>query len=397
VTICATIAACLLILRLARSSGATVGASLIASLAFLMSPLLEPWGFEFRVDVPALAFELGGIALFQAGFAYASLPLLAAAFFIKQTRVAGILALALYLWLNGDNKRALVLSTIWVVEILVVTGILQYVYPYYWTNSFEAQVRLYDFSAMPRMIAGLVMTELPVLALAAYSVCIGPRWSVAICYLLVAIVEDTILSMHWGSNVSYLLPAMAGACVVAAPALDYFLEQIHAFRMPAQLLAGAVLAWALGSQTWLGHRLGGEIGWPLDIKTFWLDAQCDCGDSRLWNEQMLARMHSMKGPVLSDISELVVMNAAPRIQFVDLIPLSAMKATGRFDDRALISAVEHREFDAIVLDKGLLREQWRGRRWFWPELADAIARNYQLVPPSGPPPYLALPVSGPRQ
>src|SRR5208337_2197337 len=55
VAVCSTIAVCLLIFLLAKRQGARPAAALIGSLAFALSPMLEPWGFAFRVDTPVLA------------------------------------------------------------------------------------------------------------------------------------------------------------------------------------------------------------------------------------------------------------------------------------------------------------------------------------------------------
>jgi hypothetical protein len=67
-------------------------------------------------------------------------------------------------------------------------------------------------------------------------------------------------------------------------------------------------------------------------------------------------------------------------QFLDLMVLNAMKASGTFDDRELLQSIRQRRIAAFALDPSGLDLQWRGRHFFWPELRAAIAGNYQVMP-----------------
>jgi uncharacterized membrane protein len=80
----ATIASSLLIFLNARRSGARTDAAIVAAIAFVLSPVLQPWGFEFHVDLPALACELAGLCLFQAGTPCLAVVFFELALFAKQ-------------------------------------------------------------------------------------------------------------------------------------------------------------------------------------------------------------------------------------------------------------------------------------------------------------------------
>jgi hypothetical protein len=223
----------------------------------------------------------------------------------------------------------------------------------------------------------MIRVEFPRYALAAAGIARkGLRHSLPACFAVGALIGDTLSSTHWGSNLNYFIPSLAGAAIVAAPELDLLLEQCRKLRVPAQLLAGAAIAWAIAGHSGTGYAAAG----------------CDCSTSPVWDAQMLNVLHSTRGVVLTNVSELLLMNASAQVQFLDLMALGNMKEHGTFDDRELLSAIEQRRIAAIALGYGLLSQQWHGRYFFWPELAEAIRRNYVVLgSPSGLPPFVAVP------
>ena len=385
-----TIAVCILIFLVARRSGAAPGAALIVVLAFALSPFLEPWGFEFRVDMPALACELAGLYLFQEEMLLPSAVAFVLAFFVKQSYVSGIAAIALYSMLNGRWRQALVLSALWLGAVGLLTAVLKSVFPYYFLNTYLA---LSPSPALnPVLAAGfidrLLLWHFPLLVLATVGVashCRRP--SLTISYLLIALANNSLQYMRSGGALYYVLPALAGLAIVAGPPLSDLLKQSATLSVPLKLVAGAAIAWTLVVPLWLG---GVTDMLTLRREVVTRDFGCPYHGKPPWDQRALRLLDSLRGPVITDDFGLVLNDQARDIQGVDLWPLGVMFESGRFDDRPLVDDIEHQRIAAFALDQQLLDRQWQRRSFFWPELRKAIQDNYVLVPGVGPP-FLMIP------
>jgi len=107
------------------------------------------------------------------------------------------------------------------------------------------------------------------------------------------------------------------------------------------------------------------------------DSRCIVG----WSQRSLNTLRSIRGGiVVTDSSQLSVIDPQLQPQFIQLDVLGAMKVRGTFDDRELLQSIRQRRIAAFALDPPGLNLQWRGRYFFWPELRDAIAGNYEVVP-----------------
>jgi hypothetical protein len=361
--------ACLLIFGLSRRFGAGGGAAAIAAASFLASPVLQVLGFEGRVDMLALVCELAGLALFVRGLAYPAVALFVLSFLSKQMYADGIGAVLLYLLLNGNISRATVLGSVWFAAVAIATALLQVVYPYYWLNVWSSVSVVYDFSAPLAILGRVIVVEFPLAALAAVAALRdGPKRSLAVCYLIVACARDSASAVHWGSNVNYFLPTCAAATILAGAELERVLQGSRRLPVVAQVLLGAGITWIVGTQA-------AVLGPP---SANWL------------NPDGVRALATIRGRVLTDLPELVLIGASPGIEAIELMPLNSMRAHGGFDDRPLMSAIEERQIAGFALSASLLHEGYRGRDLFWPELRQAIERNYYVANATGPP-FILLP------
>jgi len=383
-----TIAVCILIFFLAHRSGAAAGAALIVVLAFALSPFLEPWGFEFRVDMPALACELAGLYLFQEEMLLPSAVAFVLAFFVKQSYVSGIAATALYSMLNGRWRRAVVLSALWLGAVGLLTAVLKSVFPYYFLNTYLALSPALNPALTAGFIDRLLLWHFPLIALATVGVASHcPRHSLTVSYLLIALANGSLQYMRSGGTLYYLLPALAGLAVVAGPPLSDLLKQSETLSVPIKLVAGAAIAWTLVVPLWLG---GVTDMLTIRREVVTRDFSCPYHGKPPWDARALRLLDSLRGPVITDDFGLVLNDPARDIQAIDLWPLRVMLESGRFDDRPLVDDVERRRIAAFALEQQLLDRQWQGRKFFWPRLRRAILDNYVLVPGVGPP-YLMIP------
>jgi hypothetical protein len=382
----ATIVVCMLIFHLTRRSGANTAAALILTIAFALSPLLQPWGFEFRVDMPALACELAGLYLFHAGLLILSGVAFVCAFFSKQSYVSGIAAVVLYCVLNCRWRHALTLSVIWFGSVAALTALLRWVYPDYLHNVYLGLDPSLNLSNTAGLLGRVVFWQFPLAAIAAFSVFRqGLRRNVAVCYIIVTLVTASGSSMRWGSNLYYFLPMLAGVVIVAGPPLSDLLERSIALSLPLKITGGATIAWVLI----VPLLLAGVTDFSAIRRAITgYDFGCPYREGRPWDERALQLLDSVKGPVITDDFNLVLYDR--HVEGLDLMTLRAMFDSGRLDDRPLVDEIERRRVTAFALDWQLLDRQWQGRELFWPRLRKAILDNYVPVPGLGPP-YLMIP------
>jgi hypothetical protein len=113
--------------------------------------------------------------------------------------------------------------------------------------------------------------------------------------------------------------------------------------------------------------------------------ECSSGGSFPYDARALKALASLKGPVMTDIPDLLLLGASPELEDPAFMVLMPMQFNGRFDDRRLLADVERQRFVALALDRQLLDRDWRGVPFFWPRLHRALMNNYASVSMAGPP------------
>jgi hypothetical protein len=384
-TIAATAAICLLIFLLSRRCGVSRGSALIAAMAFSLSPLLEPWGFAFRSDLPALALDVAGVWFFSLGWVPWSIVMFVAAFFTKQSEIAGIAAVILFSWMRGKRRTAIASALIWTGAVAFGILLFHLLLPYYLLNAFLGLAGLYDFGAPAAFFVHTLRGDL-VIAILAGTLLVERRstaWSLPTFFLLTALAQGLATSVRWGSDVTYFVPAVAAASVLAAQEIDAL------FRWAGQLSKLA--------EIWIGAVLALGIVAPLHAGTLGLkelarsDLGCGCFQSGPeWDPKAFKLLNTIHGDVLTDVPGLLLVQEKFKVSFIELGVLKGMRAAGLFDDRPLLDAIHRRTVPAIALGSGLLTDRYHNHSFMWPELREAIADNYHLVPATGPP-YVMLP------
>lgn len=387
VVILSTFVVCIMIFMLARSFGASFAASLIAALAFLCSPLLQRWGFDFRVDLPALAFGLAALWVFRKGYGFAAVLLCVLGFFSKQSSVASIGAIALFLWFEGRRGRAVALASTWLCAVAGVLALLNWVWPHYLLNTFTAVSAIYfDPWAAPHFLLKTIVLDFGIVILAIAAIVYDSYSStnrLALFFLGTTALENLTGAMRWGSNAYYFLPMLAALAIIAAPQIDRLLGSLSRLSKPAQLSLGAVVAAALllgnayGNLDVLRHPSRLQL-WPAR----------ELGSP--WHPKSLDSLRSIRGPVLTDNAALTLVDHSTQFRTINLMILGAMRSRGTFDDTRLLTAIRCHRFAAIALDSWKFDRHYRGRRWFWPELRRTIEANYRFAPSEGAP-FLMFP------
>jgi hypothetical protein len=383
-TIAATITSSVLTYMIARRDTAGRGCALIAAFAFAISHLLEPWGFAFRCDMPALACDLAGLYLFMAGFEAWSIVAFVAAFFTRQTEIAGVAAVCLFCLVNGRGRAAAVLGLAWAAAIASGMLLLHLLLPNYLLNAVLALSPIYDWRAPLEFLARAVRGDPAIAILAATALATrGARFGLAAIFLLTALAQAMGTSARWGSDVSYFIPALAAASVLAADGLEIVFAWARRNSRRTEIWTGIAVAFAIAVSV-----RGGKIGFASIAH-----GNLGCGylrtDIRLRPEVVRA-LGGLRGTVLTDWPDLLLREEPFTPDFIELGVLEGMRLDGRFDDRALLADIRAHKYSAIVLDPDLLSASYRGRAMIWPALRDAISGNYRAIP-SLRPPYILMP------
>jgi hypothetical protein len=391
-TIASTIVTCAMIFFLARRTGVRRIAALLASLAFLLSPMVLRWGFEYRIDMPVLACELSGIFAFAGGVTTVAVALFVVSFFIKPTCIVGLATVMLFCGLSGQRRRAVTIGLIWFAMVATVTAVLAAVYPSYLLNTFAtALTPELDLEAPLLFFAVAIGGSVGVTILAIVAR-MRRRMSdrLTLCLLIVASLYSFGSSLRWGSNAYYFLPAMAALTIVAGAGIELALEWILSMPTIAQLAAGAALSLLLA------------LGWllaPSEItmgmrELFSPSLRCPSVVANTWDPRALRILASIRGPIVTDAADLTLLDARPNLQWNELMIMASMQAAGTFNDSALLAAITHRQIAAFAFDDSGLDRAYRGRPFFWPRLRHAIESNYRLVAGAGPP-FLMVPKDRP--
>lgn len=374
-TIASTLLAAAMVFLLARRTGACRAAAILATLAFILSPIVLRWGFEYRVDMPVLACELSGIFAFASGATATALALFAISFFVKQAHAVGIATVVLFCWISGQRRRATILALIYLGLIGAGTVLLAAAYPFYLQNTFGAvRTMNFDLSAPILFVAILIGGNV---GLALFGVIALTRRRMTdrliVCLLIVASMHDLASCLRWGSNAYYFLPALAALTIVASAGIDLALERMRSMGVTAQVVAGSAIAALLA----LGFMLA-----PRAITTVIATDP--------WDHRALDALRSIQGHILTDVAELKLVDNRDNLQWIDLMVLTSMEQLGTFNDQALLETIRQHQIAAFALDEEGLGRSFRGRPLFWPRLREAIEANYQVEPLMGPP-YLMIP------
>lgn len=220
-TVAATATVGVFIFLLSRRRGVGIGSALIAVFAFLLARLLESWGVVFRCDMPALACDIAGVYMFSAGYEAWSVAAFVAAFFTRQSEIAGIAAVCLFGWLGGRRRTAARMALIWAGAIAGGILLLHLLVPYYLLNTFSALSPIYDFRAPFEFLERTLRGDfaIPVLA-GTLLVARGSQCGLPAFFLLTTLVQAMLTSVRWGSDANYFIPPLAAASVLAAEEIE---------------------------------------------------------------------------------------------------------------------------------------------------------------------------------
>lgn len=370
VAIVATIASAVSIYAILAGLHHTHTAAITSSLLFLVSPFVLAWSNLVRVDMPALAFSLAGLALLvnrprRFLELVMSVVLLALAAYSRQTYlVAAPFAASCWL-LVTDRKRLRLFIGLYLGLVLLPAFVLNWITSGgFYLNVISSNLQAFDVGRLglvaPRLIVWFaVMIGLALLELIRLVRLRQPDSTVLIAYLLGSLASLFAFGKE-GASVNYFLEWNAALTLITGAAVARWTRKPPSrwrLILPVLLVLQCLLLGLAAQGPWLELR-----------RT--LAQRAEIGEL----EELLKRE---SGLVLADhYLGLLVSNH----QEIALRPFhfSHMAAAGRWDQTPLLHDIKAQHFRMILISdqEPLFSHSLARSRWS-PELWEAIHRYYQ--------------------
>jgi hypothetical protein len=331
---------------LARLIKSTKTGSVIGAGIFLLNPFLVPWAFVSRPDMAMLAVALWGMILAMRKKYVTAVILMAAAFLIKQTAIAPILALAFV------RPRREVL--IWGGMILGISGLLDLVsHGYFWLNIVGANIyHQINFSLFPLIFLNLAFQLIIFLPVVIYFYKFGFRKNIMVIYVLIAGLIGMISAVKPGADVNYFLEFIAGSCVIFAKIAGDFLNTKHSFA--AWFLTGLLIMNYSDARSSSRARI--------EIKP---------------TDNLKIETEKIKGEILSDYLYFNF-DREQKIYLTDGYNLSLLE-NQNWNPGELVELIRRQKFEEIVLTFDVKNVPKWGGVPRWPKsLTEAVLDRYKL-------------------
>lgn len=347
----------------------------VAALLFTLSPTVLRYACEFRADMPALAFSLMGLWLFddKSGRSRAAAAgcFQALAVLTKPTIIALPLAGAIGVC-RHDGRRGRAFA--WGGLLTLALG-LGAVWAGGGTGVFTHLVRLQavplDVEGGLGLVTEFVARHAILVAALAYGIVRGVRTRTAAWWAAALAVASLGLTLKSGAAGHYMLPSIASACLLIGP-VAAGLSQGGRRRLAWLVLAQMLLYVPVAPAPVFTRTYGQELPATSAGVT-------PTGADRRVGRIVLAEIASVDGPVLcQEVGYLVLAGKPVTMQPFQFAQRARM---GAWDDEALVTRIRRREFDMIVIKSDPRTGQ---SVYFTPATLAAIDRYYVLRRHVGP-------------
>lgn len=205
--------------------------AVIGALLPLTQQIVWGWSWFMKVDMPAVMLELAGIYIalkfVKSNSIYMSLPFFLLAVFTKQTALAGVIAVCLFLFLQYRRQQAFIYGGIFAGIVGIVFAIGSYL-----TNgAFFQQLVLYNQTIPAIRDANTVLSYwtvayLPMIPLAilAVSFVVKNKLHLLALFAGVALIIDSLTVMRPGAGPQYFFEAIFAIAILAGAGLYSFLK-----------------------------------------------------------------------------------------------------------------------------------------------------------------------------
>jgi len=347
--------------------GASRPARWIASGLFLASPLILPVAYSSRTDVLAATLALAGVALFErwadSSRCYLAAVPLVAAIYTKQTTLAALLAIVLFLLLRRRPARAMGMAAAVIVPGAAILFLLIRATRGLASLNLIQVPGASPLSLLSRPAGGLVnfvsLAALPlILAAPVLPRLIRGDWSLRLplCYAGAALAVSLASSAKLGSDTYYFIEPLAATLLLSAVGLTSLLGEGKTLSDRMGLLTfGALLV-----------LLSGTVG--MTVRT---------GEYRyVPNDGAIRVAAAAPGDVLIE-DENVALKCGKPVTMMDPFAFAYMQRRGLWDAGPLNRRIEDRQFGVIILRSPIEHPSHYQGATYWPdETLSAIGRAY---------------------
>lgn len=373
-----------------RALGVSAPLAAVAGLLFLTPQLtFSLWSFAARSDMLAAAVALAAVAVLVLASCRDSMPawslmlggaLCGLALSAKQTAVAPLLALGLWLVLARQDSWRARISRIALVAVATLAGLSAALAPFGLDGTRQLLQGTLDLASQPQDAANFYtrldnlvtmfglcfpLSALGLWALIRARAAHDPA-SRAINLLLLYVATSSIVflltSAKLGSASSYCLETIAVLCVAAGVGLGS-LERLVDGAERQVAVALLVLAIApIATQSWYAFKTA--------------QSSVDMGPD---DGPLASLAQTGKGPVLSE-NGYILLNGTEPPYLLDPLFFSVQERAGKWDAGPAVQMVKERKFASVVLFHTIeARPSVNGASWLPNGLYDAIQDNYTLA------------------
>jgi hypothetical protein len=369
-----TLLCCLLSLvmvgTLARRAGAPRPGAFCAALLLTTCPVLFLFGISCRPDFLALALTLAGLSCFLArptlGGTLLTSACFTAAFFAKQSFVAGFLAVFLGCLLRGSWKLAGTLLVCQLVGTMALSTALNvWTNGLYYANVVGANVAPPAWEQPFRFFGAFYLGQG---ALVVFFGVVGLRrlrrgrgWAniVLPLYAVLALWLATVASVKPGADHNYFIEPLFATAILAGRGLSRAWCLVQHRPYVRRRFVRLTLVLSVPMIVALVHLavVSPTIAVPA--------------------EQVLRALDAVPGDILFGDAGLAVRSGRP-VLLLDKFNCAYLANAGQLDPAELIDRLQRHEIAAVLLDQSSVNETFNGQVWWPPGVAQAVAEHYRF-------------------
>ncbi|HUN60954.1 MAG TPA: glycosyltransferase family 39 protein [Candidatus Sulfotelmatobacter sp.] len=372
------LASALMVFLICRKLGSPASLAAIAAVMLLAQPDFLGWNITARPDLLALLLMLGSLLLalkmdeHRWLFVVLAGLLAALAFLVKQPGAAVGLAIGLVLLWRKEFVRLALFSVAAAVPIVVMFSILVLRKEQFWeqyTSIGNAYWSLKGgFQYLGQLMAQPYYIVPVCIGVAGLLACLkmGKAWQFAAAFLVVTCLTGLAGLPQIAGSTNYLLPGLAGCCLVAPAAMQLFQ------REPRLQFSAVVLVPALLCAGWSG------------VQSADMYARSVRGVP-----ETVSFVPLQSARVLTDMPMLSLRGKDP--EFLDGFSTHSLELTGHWTSAPIVEELRRRQFDVVILGRLTPRAiffphpvayrevaSWRGISEFSPEVIAALNENYNV-------------------
>lgn len=353
----------------------------IAGLLPLANPIIKDWSLMARTDMLAVMFSVAGVYLFirfkesPKGWLYASIPLFVLAFYTKQTAIAGVLAVMIYLLIK--NRRTFVkyaIAFIMPIGVILVIGnlltgneffrhmfVYNQTYPTFWPLNAILEV-LQDV---------LIITATPLILGFVYAIK-HPKGFASI-YFLTALMTGLATLFRNGSFLNYMIEATFAASLCAALLLPELAEWLRSQKTTSPMPA-----------SYIGIKKTTIIYALLTVLIYYL-AFMGCQHAFPFPNEKYENEFAVAAAMISDTNEPIpTENAglalyAGKVPYIEPFVFTDMTDLGYWNETQYIEDLNNQRFDYIIAIAPITNPPRSGHGHFSHAVIKAINENYSVA------------------